>query len=307
VDAGAAHAAPSGIDLIVGLGGGTSLDCAKAINLALTNADLNKGGRIADYRGYGKATRPLHPMIAVPTSAGTGSESQSDVWLVDSAAKARINVGDLKMTYRVALLDPKLTLTQPPELAAASGYDAISRALETLWSSKRTPISECFSREAWRLLDGSFTRSVRVPEDLEARGAVQLGAHLAGLAAEYSSLGAAHALARSLAANCGLRRGAAHALMLPHVVRWYSEALAKEGSSPGISVNGTGAAGYAALGARLRDLAAAAELPQALRDTPVPESVLPRLAEEAAAEWSARFSPRALDAVAALELYQAAW
>jgi len=208
----------------------------------------------------------------------------------------------VKMTYRVALLDPKLTLTQPPELAAASGFDAISHALETLWSSKRTPISECFSREAWRLLDGSFRRSVRVPEDLEARGAVQLGAHLAGLAAEYSSLGAAHALAHSLTANCGIAHGTAIALMLPHVVRWYTEMWEKEGTGAGICSDGN-----VPLDGRLSDLAATAELPRTLRDASVPEAVLPRLADEAVTEWSARFSPRALDATAALELYRAAW
>lgn len=305
VDSGAAYAAPHGIDLVVGLGGGSSLDCAKAINLLLTN-----GGGIADYRGYGKATKPLHPMIAVPTTAGTGSESQSDVWLVQESGGAagsssiskrtRINCGDVKMTYRVALLDPKLTLTQPPALAAASGFDAISHALESLWSSKRTPISECFSREAWRLLNGSFERSVRVPEDIDARGAVQLGAHLAGLAVEYSSLGAAHALAHPLTANCGIAHGAAIALMLPQVVRWCAE-------------SNEGAHGFGmvidriVLDVRLRDLAAAAELPLSLRDASVPEEILPRLADEAASEWNARFSPRPFDAGAALELYRAAW
>jgi alcohol dehydrogenase len=305
VDAGAAYAAPHGIDLVVGLGGGSSLDCAKAINLVLTN-----GGSIADYRGYGKAAKPLHPMIAVPTTAGTGSESQSDVWLVDqrsqgssdAATKTRINIGDAKMTYRVALLDPKLTLTQPAALAAASGFDAISHALETLWSSKRTPISECFSREAWRLLNGSFERSVRVPEDLEARGAVQLGAHLAGLAAEYSSLGAAHALAHPLTANCGISHGAAIALMLPQVVRWCSEIWnGEQGIGSGLSGD------RLALDVRLRNLAAAAELPLSLRDASVPEEVLPRLADEAASEWNARFSPRPFEAGTALELYRAAW
>jgi alcohol dehydrogenase len=297
VDAGVSYAAPHEIDLVVGLGGGSSLDCAKAINLALCN-----GGKIADYRGYGKAHKPLHPMIAVPTTAGAGSESQSDVWLTDPAAKSRVNIGDPKMTYRVALLDPKLTLTQTPELAGGAGFDAISHSLETLWSTKRTPISECFSREAWRLLNKSFVRSMRVPEDLEARGAVQLGAHLAGLAAEYSSLGAAHALAHALTANCGITHGAAIALMLPHVVEWYEEVWEQEGNGSGVLLDGG-----EPLDSRLRDLASSAELPRTLRDASVPEGALPRLADAAAAEWSARHSPRTLDSAAAYELYQAAW
>ncbi|MEQ1949617.1 MAG: iron-containing alcohol dehydrogenase [Bryobacteraceae bacterium] len=297
VTAGVAYAAPHGIDLVVGLGGGSSLDCAKAINLVLSN-----GGNIADYRGYGKAQKPLLPMIAVPTTAGTGSESQSDVWLTYPSSKSRINIGDTKMTYRVALLDPKLTLTQKPEQAAAAGFDAISHALETLWSPKRTPISECFSREAWRLLNGNFSRCVRVPEDLEARGAVQLGSHLAGLAVEYSSLGATHALAHALTASCGIGHGVAIALMLPHVVKWYQEAWTQEGANSGLLVEDS-----LELDARLRDLAGAAELPRTLRDASVPEGMLPRLADEAAAEWSARYSARPFDSAAAFELFKAAW
>ncbi|MEQ1885113.1 MAG: iron-containing alcohol dehydrogenase [Bryobacteraceae bacterium] len=297
VTAGVAYAAPNSIDLVVGLGGGSSLDCAKAINLVLSN-----GGSIADYRGYGKAQKPLLPMIAVPTTAGTGSESQSDVWLTDSSSKSRINIGDGKMTYRVALLDPKLTLTQKPELAVAAGFDAISHSLETLWSPKKTPISECFSREAWRLLDGNFTRCMRAPHDLEARGAVQLGSHLAGIAVEYSSLGAAHALAHALTATCGIAHGTAIALMLPHVVSWYQDAWEQEGGHSGLFLEDG-----LELDARLRDLAAAAELPRTLRDASVLEEVLPRLADEAAAEWAARYSARPLDSAAAFELYKAAW
>ena len=105
-------------------------------------------------------------------------------------------------------------------VTAASGYDAISHAIETLFSTRRTPISECFSREAWRLLDSSFERVRSRPEDLEARSAMLLGAHFAGLAVEYAMLGPAHACAQPLTARYGLAHGAALALVLPHVIEW---------------------------------------------------------------------------------------
>src|SRR5580700_6608385 len=179
VDAGAAYAAPLNIDLIVGLGGGSSLDCAKAINFVVSN-----GGSIRDYWGYGKATRPMLPMIAVPTTAGSGSEALTFTVVRDPETSARMVCGDPKAAFRAAILDPKLTGSMPRELAAATGYDAISHAIETLVSTKRNALSDCFSRSAWRLLNTSFERALKHPDDLEAGGAMLLGAHFGGLAAE---------------------------------------------------------------------------------------------------------------------------
>src|SRR6185295_7081783 len=109
--------------------------------------------------------------------------------IFDPEVGARLTCGDPKIYYRAAILDASLTLSQPPAFTAASGYDAISQAVETLVSTKRTPISECFSREAWRLLDANFERVLRVPEDLDARAAMLLAAHFAGVAVEYAALG----------------------------------------------------------------------------------------------------------------------
>ena len=292
VEAARDYAAPMNVDLVVGLGGGSSLDCAKAVNVLLTN-----GGAMRDYWGYGKAQRPLLPMIAVPTTAGPGSETQSDTWIVDPETRVRMACGDPKIAFRVAILDPKLTLTQSRHITAASGYDAISHALETLTSTRRTPLSECFSREAWRLLNSSFERVLFRPDDLEARGAMLLGAHLAGLAVESSMLGAAHACAHPLTADYKIPHGVAIALLLARVVEWNraASAAAYDGLYAGDLVE------------RLRDLTAVADLPRSLRDVPVPEEALPRLAEEASTQWTGRFSPRHFDAAAALEIYQAAY
>ena len=287
VEAAREFAAPLNCNLIAGLGGGSALDFTKAVNVVIAS-----GGSLRDYWGYGNVPRPLLPMIAVPTTAGAGSEALSNTAIVDPEARAHVGpvqmiCGDPKIFFRTVILDPKLTLSQPDSLTAASGYLAVSHAVETLVSTKRTPISECFSREAWRLLDANFERVLRDPTDLDARGAMLLGSHFAGIATETAALGPAHACAQPLVENFKLPRGIAAALVLARAVEWLGE--------PSTLVR------------RLSRLAEAAGLPRSLRDASIPESALPRLADEAAAQWTGRFSSRPFDAQAALEIYDAAY
>jgi alcohol dehydrogenase len=205
--------------------------------------------------------------------------------------------GDGKGSFRVAILDPKLTLSQPAALAAATGYDALSHALETLVTARQTALSESFSRSAWRLIFSGFERMLRNPEDVEARGAMLLGAHFGGLAIENSNLGAAHACAYPLTDRFGLVHGAAVALVLAQVVDWNSSAAGGRYRElyPGD------------LSARLRELAEMAGFAPNLREAGVPEEALPRLAEEAGTQWAGRFNPRPFNAGAALEIYRAAY
>lgn len=292
VDAGAAYAAPQNIDLIVGLGGGSSLDCAKAINFVVSN-----GGSIRDYWGYGKASRAMLPMIAVPTTAGTGSEAQTSTVVSDPETHVKMVCGDTKAAFRVAILDPKLTTSQPRSLTAATGFDAIAHALETLVSTRRNALSECFSRSAWRLLNTGFPRVLKEPEDLTARGEMLLGAHFAGMATENSNLGAAHACATPLTTHYAIPHGNAIATVLARVVEWNSAIVGRQYDELNAGD----------LAVRLRQWGQSAELPMSLSDAGVPESALPRLAEEAATQWSGKFNPRPFDAVAALEIYQSAY
>jgi alcohol dehydrogenase len=213
--------------------------------------------------------------------------------------------GDVRMIYRTAILDPRLTVTQPAAITAAAGFDAIAHSIETLLSTRRNAVSECFSREAWRLLDLNFERVLKEPEDLTARGGMLIAAHFAGLAVENAMAGAAHACAEPLTAHYGLAHGAALALVLPPVIEW---TLGEE--SPVAKWSGDGLPRDLValeLPARLRHLARRAQVPASLRDTPVPESALPRLAEEAAVQWAGKYSPRRFDADAALEIYRAAY
>ena len=185
VEAGRVVAASAGVDSIVALGGGSSLDCAKGINFVLTN-----GGSMRDYKGFGKASKPMLPSIGIPTTAGTGSEAQAYALISDAETHVKMACGDPKASFRIAILDPALTVSQPRNLSAIVGYDAVSHAVESWVTTRRTAMSDLFAREAWRLLNGAYARVLSHPDDLEARGAMLLGAHTAGIAIEQSMLGA---------------------------------------------------------------------------------------------------------------------
>jgi len=303
IEAGRAFAAPLDIDSIIGLGGGSSLDCAKGINFLLTN-----GGRMQDYLGYGKATRPLLPMVGIPTTSGTGSEAQTYALISDADTHVKMACGDPQAAFRVALLDPALTVSQPRKTTATSGFDAIAHAVETFVTTKRNALSEVFSREAWRLLERNYERVLSQPDDLEARGAMQLGAYFAGMAIENSMLGATHACANPLTAIFGTEHGAAIAMLLPSVVRWNEPVvgaryarllkLSTANAEPG-EVDAT-----ERLARRLEQLATAGGLQIKLRAAGVRLSDLQMLSAAAAEQWTGSFNPRLFDQAGAREVYQ---
>jgi len=292
VDAGVGVARSAAADFIVGLGGGSALDAAKGVNFILSN-----GGRMQDYWGVNKATRPMLPMIAVPTTAGTGSEAQSFALITDPQTKQKMACGDTKAACRWAVLDPDLTLTQPRHVAAAAGMDAVSHAVETVATTKRNAVSRAFSVEAWRLLEPAYETAVRDPTDDLARQRMLLGAHLAGAAIEHSMLGAAHACANPLTMRFGVRHGVAVGLMLPHVVRFNARVdnayadLCEDAQR---------------LADRIESMLEVAGLPRRLADLGVPESALPELATLATRQWTAAFNPRPVGEADLLELYRRA-
>jgi alcohol dehydrogenase len=303
VDAGASFAREHGIDSIVGLGGGSSLDCAKGISFLVTN-----GGRMSDYRGYGKAVKPLLPMVGIPTTSGTGSEAQSYAVIADAETHMKMACGDPTAAFRVAILDPDLTATAPRHVAAMAGYDAIAHAVETAVTQKRTALSDTFSHQAWRLLTGAYERILLQPADAEARAAMMLGSHLAGLAIEQSMLGAAHACANPLTAKFNLPHGLALAILLPHVVRW-NGAVAKDGyaallGGPRRRMRDEDPA--ETLARRLEDLALTGNLALTLSDAGVDADAIPDLAALAAEQWTGSFNPRPFNAAGAADIYRAA-
>jgi alcohol dehydrogenase len=301
VEEGVAFAKTFKPDLIVGLGGGSSIDCAKGINFVLTN-----GGRMQDYWGVGKAKLPMLPMIAVPTTSGTGSETQSFALISDAETHVKMACGDKKAACRVAVLDPELTATQPPVVTALTGIDAIVHAIETFVTRKRNVVSLEFSRQAWTLLSSSFLSVLERPDDLEARGSMQLGAALAGFAIENSMLGAAHALANPLTAKYGIVHGQAVGATLPHVIRFNGEKVGDRydlllfGSSNGKHTGGE------ALASRVEEFLAAAGLKSKLSELGVVPSDFDALSEDAAKQWTASFNPREVTAADCRALYERA-
>ena len=307
VEAGLACARRCEPELIVGLGGGSSMDCAKGINFLFTN-----GGRMQDYWGTGKALRPMLPSIAVPTTSGTGSETQSFALISDAATHVKMACGDKKASFRVAILDPQLTVSQPVRVTALTGIDALAHALETYVTNVRTPLSLAFSREAWLLLGENFGQVLDNPEDLEARAGMQLGAAFAGLAIENSMLGATHALANPLTARYGIVHGQAVGLMLPHVIRfngaqfgsWYRDLLEGTGGANGFPPPERGSEGLAEFVAALVHKAG---LPQRLAECGVERSALGAMAVNAAGQWTGKFNPRSVNELSLRGLYEQAF
>ena len=220
--------------------------------------------------------------------------------------------GDKKASCKLAILDPELTVTQPAKVTALTGLDAVVHAVETYVTKRRNPVSLAFSREAWRLLEANFTRVLENPGDLEARGAMQLGASFAGWAIENSMLGAAHALANPLTSHFEVPHGLAVGIMLPHVVRfngaqcghWYGELLHASVGENGAPLPEAGAAGLADF---IAELVRRAELPTQLRECGAIAEKLPDLAAEAAKQWTAGHNPRSVGEADMRQLYEAAW
>jgi alcohol dehydrogenase len=287
-------AATAHTDGFVGIGGGSSLDTAKGANFLLTN-----GGEMRDYWGMGRATQPMHPLFAVPTTAGTGSEVQSFALISEALTHAKMACGDPKAAPIHAVLDPELTLSLPPRVTALTGIDALAHAIESLVCTKSTLISQACSRAAFALIAPGLPRVLQSPGDLTARSQMLVGAALAGMAIENSMLGAAHSAANPLTAHFGLVHGAAVGVMLPHVIRFNRAHSA------------TAAAQYQRLSPHqpleemVTELLRAASLPVSLRDVASESDLaqIPILAAEAAAQWTARFNPAPLTAADFKGLY----
>lgn len=297
------------IDAFVALGGGSAMDTAKGCNFLLTN-----GGRMQDYWGTGKATKPMLPLIAIPTTAGTGSECQSSALIMDEQTHQKMACLDPKAAPRIAILDPKLTLSQPRNVTACTGIDAIAHVVETAVTRRRNALSLMYSHEGFKLTLPNLPRIFKDPNDLEARGRMQLGAAFAGMAIENSMLGAVHSAANPLTAHCGIVHGQAVGMMLPHVVRFNGrdpealKAYAELASAPEIACVSDGLEeALNALISHLESLLNLAGMPPSLADCGVDKVLIPTLAQEAARQWTANFNPRKVAVEDFIALYKAAF
>ncbi len=301
----ARHARP---DALVALGGGSAIDTAKGCNFVLTN-----GGAIPDYWGDGKAAAPMLPLLAIPTTAGTGSEVQRFALISDSDTHRKMACGDAKATPALALLDPELTLTCPTAVTLHAGIDALAHAIESAVCTRCNEWSLMLSTRAAAVLLHHLPQVFARPDDVAARSHVMWGSMLAGLAIENSMLGAAHACANPLTARHGLVHGHAVGLMLPHVMRHNAQsaaglaAYARLAQGLGLAARDSQDGAFMPrLIEGVRALLEATQLPMTLGACGVVRNDLAHLAELAAAEWTGTFNPRPMTVGDFVALYEAA-
>ena len=215
VDRAAAIARAEGADIVVGLGGGSCLDAAKAVSVLATNE-----GSAAAYQGLGLVTKPGVPKIMIPTTAGTGSEVTFTAVLIrrSNGVKGGINGDYLYPDY--SLLDPDLTVSMPPSVTASTGMDALAHALEAFTSRQASPFSDMFAREAIRRIGKHLRVATFNGKDREARENMMLAALFGGVALANAGVTACHALAYPLGGMFGVAHGVSNALLLSHVARF---------------------------------------------------------------------------------------
>lgn len=296
------------VGLLVGLGGGSSLDLAKAVAAMLANP-----GRLLDYYGVDKLPNPALPIIAVPTTAGTGSEATPNAIFTDHAEKLKKGIVSPYILPRVAIVDPALTLTTPKGVTAATGMDALTHAVESYTSRKATPQSEIYSLEAIRRIGASLRTAVFEGSNLAARAEMAVGSFFAGVAIANAGTGAVHAMAYPLGGQFGVTHGVSNSLLMPYVLAANMLGdLRKFGLVAGALGEPVGELSPREAAARavesIRQLGVDVEIPQRMREVGVPIEAIPGMA--AAAVQITRLmdnNPRRLAQSDVERIYETAW
>lgn len=308
VNKGAEMARELGADSVVSVGGGSPIDTAKGIAIVMT-----EGGSLRDYEGFQMLSRPQAPHVAIPTTAGTGSEVTYVAVIKDHEAKQKLLFGDHNIIPNAALLDPTLTVGLPKQLTAATGMDALSHALEALHSQQREPISDGLALHAIRLIAQFLPLAVENGDDLAVRGQVLLASNMAGTAFSNAQVGLVHAMAHTVGAHYGIHHGLANALFMPHVIRFNAEECAPcyrpVAEALGVDVRGCSddeAAGLAA--DAIAELSVKVGLPTTLSEVGVPKDALEMLSDATLNDGAIVYNARAVwEAKEVLAVYEAAF
>jgi alcohol dehydrogenase len=219
VEQAAALAKEEEVQGFVAVGGGSSIDLAKAVNVLMTNP-----GKIEDYGGVGQVKHDLLPLIAVPTTAGTSSEITNVSALIDTEKVVKYVVIDNRLVASDVICDPEFTRTMPTSVTAATGMDAITHAVESYISNMANPLTEYNSLQGLSILYRNLPKAVENGEDMEAREQMMLGCIITGFGFSNANLGLNHAIAHTLSAHFGLAHGMANACVLPYVMAFNAEA-----------------------------------------------------------------------------------
>ncbi len=299
-------AAELGADGFVAVGGGSVIDTAKAANvIASLGGDL-----VLDYSGSGTIEGPLLPLVAVPTTAGTGSEVTSVAIVYESDTRTKLPFSGTALLPTLAVLDPELTLSLPPGLTASTAMDALTHAVEAWISPQASPVTDALAARAVQMITGTVETAVDDGDDLETRGILLIASSLAGIAFSHAMVGCVHGMAHAAGGLCGVPHGVANAILLPHGLEYNLPAvgpkLADLAPFVGADTHGLPEEDAAravigslrALGARLHDKGA---LPARLRDVGVTEQDLAAIAEATVMDGTSFYNPREVEAGGILE------
>jgi alcohol dehydrogenase class IV len=309
VDAGLAILRLHKCDGIVALGGGSPMDAAKAISVMSTNA-----GKIEDFKGLHKIPLAGIPLIAIPTTAGTGSEVTKVTVITDDVKHVKMMILDAHLLPTAALVDFELTMSMPPMLTAAVGIDSFTHALEAYVSKKANPLSDLFALESGRLIAVNLRTAFSEPSNRAAREAMMTGATLGGMAFSNASVCLVHGMSRPIGAHFHVPHGLSNAMLLPAVTKFSVSSAAKRYADftrhVGLSKNSDDSAACKDLVAALvsinRDLKVPSPKGYGI-DAAAYEKVMASMAEEALASGSPGNNPRVPTAAEIVELYKEVW
>ncbi|OZM79586.1 iron-containing alcohol dehydrogenase family protein [Pseudonocardia sp. MH-G8] len=291
IDEGAARARAFGDAAVVAVGGGSSLDAAKGIALLAVNA-----GAAAALDLAAEPVGPGLPVVAVPTTAGTGAETNGFGVIEDTGRHCKVYLGHASVAPRVSVLDPDLTVGLPARATAATGVDALVHGIESLTSRGRNPVSEAYAHHAVRLVHHWLPRAVEDGADREARAQLLLGSHLAGLALSISGLGLVHGIAHALTAHTGTPHGVALGAVLDRVLAFNLPASTPEYAQVAVDMGCLGVVepGAAAAGtvAAVREFTERLGMREPLPDLGVTDEMVPDLVRTALADAVTRNNPR---------------
>lgn len=281
VNAGLALLKQNECDFVISLGGGSPHDCAKGIALVAAN-----GGEIADYEGVDKSAKPMLPLIAINTTAGTASEMTRFCIITDEERHIKMAIVDKHTTPLISVNDPELMLAKPASLTAATGMDALTHAVEAYVSIAATPITDAVAIKAIELIQAHLRTAVAHGDDIEAREQMAYAQFMAGMAFNNASLGYVHAMAHQLGGFYDLPHGVCNAILLPHVQRYNAqvcpERLRDVAKAMGVNVEGMSAeqgaeAAIDAIVALAKDVG----IPAGIRELGAKSEDIPTLADNA--------------------------
>lgn len=307
VVAGAAAARTAGADLIIAVGGGSPIDTAKAIRILLTH-----GGDLLDYQGYNVISDRLIPMVAIPTTAGTGSEVTAFAMIRDEDEDRKLSFVSTFLVPDMAVLDPELTCGLPPRLTAATGMDALSHAVESFVSTVNNPFSDSLALFAIDMIATNLRDAVYTGGDMEARGQMLLASSMAGIACSNSYFGVIHALSHAVGGKFPVHHGTLNAIFMPLGMQFNSvvvpERYVRVARAMGVNAGGRSDEEVVADGiAAVRTLVTDCGLPTRLSEVEVPEEALPELAEIALLDGAIFHNPRIATPEELLEILRAAF